>query len=99
LDTVDLILAKAQIRITTITLVGFLVTVVALLAIFFWPNLKPSQDLVALVSGAFGVLGTILTQQNGFFFARHRQLPAAPDPSPNPTQPPPAVTSTGAKSP
>lgn len=88
MDNVEIILAKAQINLTKITLLGFLLVVIILLAILVWPNLKASQEIVSLVSMAVGSLGTILSQQNGYFFARHRQAPALPEiRPPNPIQP------------
>ena len=92
MDSVDLLLAKAQISLTRITLIGFLLMLFALLALLVFPSVKASAEVISLVSAATGSLGTILTQQNGYFFARHRQ-PAAPGDTSNPIQPPPAAHS------
>lgn len=93
MNDLDILTAKTQSSLTRITLVGFLLMLAALLVLLCLPDLKPSANLVALVSAATGSLGTILTQQNGFWFARHRPS-SQPDqngssgvePS-NPTQP------------
>jgi hypothetical protein len=73
-DVVDLILAAAQVRSFIITLFGFMIMLVALIVLLVVPyTVKAPAEVIALLSAATGSLGTILTQQNGYFFARHRQ--------------------------
>jgi hypothetical protein len=98
---IDLIFARAQVGLANRTLIGFLVMLFILLLLLalpsiFGPAIKASPEIISLVSGAVGSLGTILAQQNGFFFARHRQngLPEPSDPvDTNPTSPPQAAKS------
>ncbi|MDE2103827.1 MAG: hypothetical protein KGL39_41705 [Patescibacteria group bacterium] len=85
MNAVDWLLAKAQVRLATITLLGFLAMLGALLWLLNFSAAKPSPDLIALVSTATGVLGTIATQQSGYFFARHR--PQSDGDDVNPTGP------------
>lgn len=91
MSDINLLLARAQIDIMKITLGGFLFMLCALLAILIVPNLRASTspEVVALVSSAVGVLGTILTQQNGFFYARprHQEPNDLGSDNPDPTAP------------
>ncbi len=89
MSDVEIILARAQVSITRLTLGGFLLMLFVLLVLLFVPGVKASPEIVSLVSAATGSLGTILTQQNGYFFQRQRPH-SADDPSdPNPTPPAP----------
>ena len=91
MDDVEALLARAQVSITRITLIGFLVMLLMLLILLVWPGIKASPEIVSLVSAATGSLGTILTQQNGYFFQRQRPHSTDDPPDPNPIQPPQAA--------
>ncbi|MGH8217320.1 MAG: hypothetical protein ACREUT_01935 [Steroidobacteraceae bacterium] len=91
MNDIDLLTAKAQVSLTRLTLIGFLMMLAVLLLLLAIPEVKASSEIISLVSAATGSLGTILTQQNGYFFARHRpsastQPPAEHTPIP-PMQP------------
>lgn len=72
MNDLDLLIARAQIAIAKRTLSGFMVMLILLLVLLVWPEIKASPEIISLVSAATGSLGTILAQQNGYFFARHR---------------------------
>lgn len=85
----DLLTAQAQIMLARRTLFLFGTMLLLLLILLIVPGIKASPEIVSLVSAATGSLGTILAQQNGFFFARHR-APSSTDADgddPNPIQP------------
>lgn len=64
----DLLLARAQVWLATLFSMGFIGVIFTL--IFYHQNFTP--DGRAMLTGLAGVLGTIVTQQSGYFFARHR---------------------------
>lgn len=71
---IDLILARAQVSMAERTLLLFGLCSIGLLVMLCLPSeIKAPSSIVSLVSAAIGSLGTILAQQNGFFYARHRQ--------------------------
>jgi len=61
-------LARAQIWLASLFALGFIGVIFTL--IFFHEVFTP--DGRAMLTGLAGVLGTIVTQQSGYFFARHR---------------------------
>lgn len=80
MNKLDVLTAKAQVWITTITLVSFIGLIVALMFHAPIANINTHHDLlIGLLSG----LGTVLTLQMNFWFARHRR---ADDPT-IPTEP------------
>lgn len=81
----DYLLAIAQILLASIMAMGFLAVIFVL--IFYHATLD--QGTNTLLTGLAGVLGTIVTQQSGYFFQRQRP-PGTPDPAP-----PSAPTLTG----
>jgi hypothetical protein len=72
----DFILAIAQVFLGILMAGGFLGVIYTL--IFFHGTLDPVSN--TLLTGLAGVLGTIVTQQSGYFFQRNRP-PTLPDPS------------------
>jgi hypothetical protein len=73
----DFLLAIAQILLAFVMALGFLAVIFVL--IFYHGALD--QVTNTLLTGLAGVLGTIVTQQSGYFFQRQRP-PTLPDPSP-----------------
>jgi hypothetical protein len=71
----DFILAIAQVLLGFIMAMGFLGVIFVL--IFYHQSLD--QGTNTLLTGLAGVLGTIVTQQSGYFFQRQRP-PTLPDP-------------------
>lgn len=79
-NTIDQLMAKAQIWLAVLIAMGFLSILAALLYIATHP--VPMQgSVVTLLTGLLSVLGTILTLQMNYFYARHRSS-AVLDPSP-----------------
>jgi len=68
MSDLDLLLAKAQVGLAVLMSLGFLATLFVL--ILLHNTLAPVEN--SLLSGLTGVLGTIVTQQSGYFFARQR---------------------------
>lgn len=62
------LLARAQVWLATVTLFGFL----GCLYILFFNHQQMSAQDIGILSALTGVLGTIATQQNGYFFQRQR---------------------------
>lgn len=80
-NTIDQLMAKAQIGLAFLIALGFLTILGALLYVATHP--MPLQGaVVTLLTGLLSVLGTILTLQMNYFFARHRTS-AVLDPSPD----------------
>lgn len=77
----DLLLAKAQVGLAVLMAIGFLATLFTLVAVH--NTLAPVEN--SLLSGLTGVLGTIVTQQSGYFFARQRPHAIADDSDDSPT--------------
>jgi hypothetical protein len=71
----DLLLARAQVGLAFLMALGFLSTLFVLIAVH--NELAPVEN--SLLSGLTGVLGTIVTQQSGYFFARQRPHALADD--------------------
>lgn len=71
----DFILAVAQVLLGFVMAMGFLGVIFVL--IFYHQSLD--QGTNTLLTGLAGVLGTIVTQQSGYFFQRQRP-PTLPDP-------------------
>ena len=74
-STSDFILAIAQVVLGFVMAAGFLAVIFVL--IFYHGSLDQSTN--TLLTGLAGVLGTIVTQQSGYFFQRQRP-PTLPDP-------------------
>lgn len=64
----DLILARAQVGLAFFFAGGFL----GCLVILFFNHATMTPQELTIVTGLTGVLGTIVTQQSGYFFARQR---------------------------
>ena len=75
----DKLLAHAQIGLAFLIAIGFL----AMLGILLFHSTTLTTEGTTIVTGLLSVLGTILTLQMNFFFARHRPaaqtLPDDPD--------------------
>ena len=78
------LLALAQVGLFFLSLAGFL----GILFVVVLRISKLDSTTEKLAYTMLGVLGTIVTQQAGYFYARHR--PQDSDP-PNPTEPPKAA--------
>jgi hypothetical protein len=81
-NEIDLILARAQVRMATMTLMMFFIVLMTLL-LSLTKAISIGNEANILLTAMTGVLGTIVTQQQGYFFARHRQ-PTIPAPAPVP---------------
>lgn len=82
-NTIDQLMAKAQIGLAFLIALGFLIILATLLFIATHP--VPMQGaVITLLTGLLSVLGTILTLQMNYFFARHRTA-GVPDSSPDDT--------------
>lgn len=98
MNTVETMLARAQINLAYFFALGFVGILIGLM--FF--SRQMNETATTLLTGLLGVFGTIATQQSSFFFARMRS-PALPDPgttttsiqstTPAPTAPQPGVVS------
>jgi hypothetical protein len=81
---VDLLLARAQVG-----LAFFFALVFAATLILLFMGVAGITDLsdaaMQLLVGMAGVIGTIVTLQQNYFFARHRAPTIEPTPSPTPT--------------
>jgi len=78
MNRVDVLLARAQVGIALLMAAGFLGVIYVL--IFYHGTLDDTSK--TLLTGLAGVLGTIVTQQSGYFFARHRPNEAPEVPTP-----------------
>jgi hypothetical protein len=86
-NTVDQLLAKSQVRLAYLYGVGFIGLI---FVIIFWHK-ELDKDSYAMLTGLAGVLGTIATQQNGYFFQRqrpHNTMDTGDDPLDPAAQPP-----------
>jgi len=68
MNDTDNLLSKAQISLSHIMALGFLGVIFTL--IFFHASLDETSK--TLLTGLAGVLGTIVTQQSGYWFQRQR---------------------------
>lgn len=89
MNDVDKLLARAQVWLAVLVACGFL----GLLFVLLFHSVELTAAGTTIVTGLLSVLGTILTLQMNFFYARHRSpSQALPDPpDQNPTSPPPAA--------
>jgi hypothetical protein len=79
MNSVDKLLAWAQVTLAGIVAFGFLGVLAALLYIAQHPvNLQ--QTIITMLTGLLATLGTIFTLQMNYFFARHRPQ-GLPDPT------------------
>lgn len=89
--SVDTLLARAQVGLAFLFAAAFVGLI--LLLCFSFSGVRPlSQEANTLLTGLLGVMGTIVTLQQNYFFARHRpQDGALPDGNgdshPNPIKP------------
>ena len=83
MNDTDHLLARAQVSLSHIMAGGFLAVIFVL--IFFHAMLDDTSK--TLLTGLAGVLGTIVTQQSGYWFQRQRPHTPTDDNS-NPTQAP-----------
>ncbi len=75
----DLLLARAQVRMATLTLAMFFIVLMTLL-LSLTQTISITNEANILLTAMTGALGTIVTQQQGYFFARQRG--PANDPAP-----------------
>jgi hypothetical protein len=68
MNAVEVLLARSQVRLAYLYGVGFIGLI---FVIIFWHK-ELDKDSYAMLTGLAGVLGTIATQQNGYFFQRQR---------------------------
>jgi hypothetical protein len=83
MNSTDYLLAKAQISLSHLMSGGFLAVIFVL--IFFHRDLDDTSK--TLLTGLAGVLGTIVTQQNGYWFQRQRPHTQTDGDSEVPTKP------------
>ena len=86
MNPLDLFLARVQAWLASLMALGFLGLIFVLIA--FHASLDETAK--TLLTGLAGVLGTIVTQQSGYFFARHRpptELDNGDDQNPTPGVP------------
>lgn len=94
---IQILLAKAQIRLAHWTLTAFVLLLGGLIAAIYFPAPGTLQQaLITMLTGLTATLATILTLQMNYFFARHRP-DNVPEPPGNgngvPSAPvPPAIT-------
>jgi hypothetical protein len=68
MNAVEVLLARSQVRLAYLYGIGFIGLI---FVIIFWHK-ELDKDSYAMLTGLAGVLGTIATQQNGYFFQRQR---------------------------
>lgn len=94
-DQVDVLLARAQVGLAFFFSLGFLTLLFVL--IFFRRDMSPPESQI--LTGLLAVLGTIVTQQSAYFFARHRQPTSADSEDDGPLGPPSPVAALPLSSP
>lgn len=86
MNELDLLLARAQVRMATTTLWMFFIVLMTLM-LSLTGIIQVSTEGNILLTAMTGVLGTIVTQQQGYFYARQRgpaRDPATPVAAPTP---------------
>ena len=87
MNYIEKLLAWAQVVFFTISLVGFIG--ILYVVVLGSAKLDPTSEKLAYTM--LGVLGTIVTQQAGYFYQRHRPQALPDPPDQTPTSPPQAA--------
>ena len=82
-NKVDTLLARAQVGLAFFFSAGFIGCLFVLMLL----HNQLDTDAKTLLTGLLGVLGTIITQQSAYFFARHRPPTVEDADVPDPTNP------------
>lgn len=82
MNQVDVLLARAQVGLAFFFAAAFVAVLIMLFMGIAGIAALP-ESAIQLLVGMAGVLGTIVTLQQNYFFARHR-APSAPETAPEP---------------